>query len=87
MDQLSANPVSTQDPTAAPVGANTLTTAEEEQLSRRYVYNYEETTGSIYNYVVTCSSHVYIAVYDYWVSGSEFYSMCTALMYDRWLSQ
>ena len=36
MDQLSANPVSTRDPTAAAPGASTLTLAEEEQLSRRY---------------------------------------------------
>jgi charged multivesicular body protein 1 len=36
MDQLSANPVSTRDPTAVPaVGSSTLTMAEEEQLTRR----------------------------------------------------
>ena len=36
MDQLSANPVATRDPTAASaVGSSTLTMAEEEQLSRR----------------------------------------------------
>lgn len=33
LDQLSANPVSTREPTA--VGGSTLTMAEEEQLSRR----------------------------------------------------
>ena len=35
LDQLSANPVSTREPTA--VGGSTLTMAEEEQLSRRLV--------------------------------------------------
>ena len=34
LDQLSANPVSAREPTA--VGINTLSTAEEDQLSRRY---------------------------------------------------
>ena len=37
LDQLSANPVSTREPTAATAGADTLSTAEEDQLSRRYM--------------------------------------------------
>jgi charged multivesicular body protein 1 len=35
MDQLSANPVSTQDPSALATGTTGLTTAEEDQLSQR----------------------------------------------------